>query len=525
MRRFLLLTACLALFLTSSTTFAQLYTPKTEGKLEAIAPPIPGPAPIIETWEAAFLYDAEQKPQKVGHVHFVVIAKKVDGKTIYETRRTLELELTRGNQKATLKAITGTDEQADGLVTGVHMTQYLGAQQSHIINGTLVEQDNKQTMRIVKKGDTNSERELEWSPKIVGLYRETRLLAEQKLKVGDSFEYVSYEPTINHFATTTLKGLGTQRLRMPDGKIRETLKFEAKPAKIQNLQLPSQILWVDPTTYEVIQSASEIPGLGPLTMVRCSRQEAMSANGQVGDILKEQSIKLAHPVDGLHQKSKVTYRITFTGDVDAAELLQSDERQSVKIIDRKTLEVTITARRAPVKVEIPLKQHDDDLASNFFINSADKKVQELATQAVGDTSDRWMKARKIEAWVRANMKAVDYTSAMETADHVAKTLKGDCTEYAMLAAAMCRAEKVPSRTALGLIYVNTPNGAVMAFHMWLEVMIDGQWLALDPTMGVGSVGPGHITITRSNWAGEQSLKPLIPVTSFMMGKPKVEVIE
>ena len=63
------------------------------------------------------------------------------------------------------------------------------------------------------------------------------------------------------------------------------------------------------------------------------------------------------------------------------------------------------------------------------------------------------------------------TEALAPADHVARTLEGDCTEYAMLMAAMCRAEGVPSKTAIGLIYADTKTGPALGFHMWTEVWL------------------------------------------------------
>src|ERR1035438_249253 len=73
--------------------------------------------------------------------------------------------------------------------------------------------------------------------------------------------------------------------------------------------------------------------------------------------------------------------------------------------------------------------------------------------------------------------------ALAPADHVARTLEGDCTEYSMLAAAMCRAVDVPSRTAIGLIYADVKGAPCFAFHMWTEVWIKGRWIPIDATLG------------------------------------------
>src|SRR5207249_84523 len=123
-----------------------------------------------------------------------------------------------------------------------------------------------------------------------------------------------------------------------------------------------------------------------------------------------------------------------------------------------------------------------------------------------------------------NMRSLNFTEAMATADQVARTLEGDCTEYAMLAAAMCRVVQVPSRTALGLVYAELRQGPVFAYHMWTEVWIDGQWLALDATLGRGSIGAAHIKITDHSWHDIHDLKPLLPIRRVIQGKPSIQIM-
>jgi transglutaminase-like putative cysteine protease len=96
----------------------------------------------------------------------------------------------------------------------------------------------------------------------------------------------------------------------------------------------------------------------------------------------------------------------------------------------------------------------------------------------------------------------------------------------MLTAAMCRAQGIPSRTAIGLVYVDRLLGqpAGLAFHMWTEVFVQGQWIGLDATIGQGSIGPGHIKITDHSWADVISFTPLLPVKGFIMANPTIEVV-
>src|SRR5262249_53273448 len=148
---------------------------------------------------------------------------------------------------------------------------------------------------------------------------------------------------------------------------------------------------------------------------------------------------------------------------------------------------------------------DEFTQSNFFVNSDDKLVKEHARKAVGDETDPWKKARMIEKWVNSNMRSLNFDNGIATADHVARTMEGDCTEFAMLGAAMCRAAGVPSRTALGLVYHVDKGTPKLSYHMWMEVNINGQWIALDPTLGKNSVGPVHLKISDHSWHETRSM--------------------
>ena len=112
----------------------------------------------------------------------------------------------------------------------------------------------------------------------------------------------------------------------------------------------------------------------------------------------------------------------------------------------------------------------------------------------------------------------------KTIKEIARDLKGDCRQHAMLTAAMCRAAGVPSRTAVGLVYVNDPDrGPVFGFHMWTEVWVRGKWLGVDATLGRGGVGPAHLKVTDSSWHNMQTLAPLLPVIR-VMGRLAIEVV-
>src|SRR5439155_14093285 len=153
-----------------------------------------------------------------------------------------------------------------------------------------------------------------------------------------------------------------------------------------------------------------------------------------------QVIRLNRALTQPHDTNSVVYRIKLPKDDEPATAFAHDARQEIKNVKGHTFELHVKAVRRPEPNSKPAgKAAAEFLKSNYFINSADAEVQKLARQAVGNETDPLKKARRIERWVHNNMRSLNFTEAMATADHVARTLEGDCTEYAMLTAAMCRA--------------------------------------------------------------------------------------
>jgi len=142
---------------------------------------------------------------------------------------------------------------------------------------------------------------------------------------------------------------------------------------------------------------------------------------------------------------------------------------------------------------------------------------------VGSETDPWRKALRIESWVHGDMHKQTHPEAFAPADQVARTLEGDCTEYAMLTAAMCRAAGVPARAAVGLVYVDSVRGPAFGFHMWTEVWVRGGWMPVDATLGRGYVGATHLKIADHSWADTRSLTPLLPAMR-LVGKAAVAVV-
>ena len=125
-------------------------------------------------------------------------------------------------------------------------------------------------------------------------------------------------------------------------------------------------------------------------------------------------------------------------------------------------------------------------------------------KAVGEPiADPWKRCQALEKWVDENMKSSDFTVGFSTAADTVRSRRGDCSEHSVLLTALCRAAGVPSRAAMGLVYVDSLQA--FGYHMWTEVNIGGEWYALDGTIGEGSVGGEHLKILDGSLKGASAM--------------------
>ncbi len=490
------------------------------GPLSAQQPAAPAGKLVQDIWETAYLDGF-----RVGYMHFSVEEiSPPSGHKYLRAARDLNFSVRRGADVARIKALTGTNELPDGKVLGVFMQQRLSENVIQDLRGT-VEGDQLRVKAIGQQA--NFEKVLPWNPKVVGNLGELNLLKIHKPKPGDAFDYMIYEPIVNAIVTIRVKAeayevvaIGAERPKL--------LRLAAVPDKFSDVQLPSQLLWVD-SDFEVRRSTSVMPGMGYLVVDRTTKADATRPlnPSQLPDIMDRQSIKLSQRIAWAHSQNKITYRITMPGDDEPAKTLAQDNRQKIANVQGKTFDLVVTAVRQPPTIApaAAIDPGKEFIVSNYFITSDDEVVKQHAAKATAGKSEPWDKAQAVERWVHQNMKVQNFTEEMAPASEVARTMTGDCTEYSMLAAAMCRAAGVPSRTAIGLVYVDNPRQPLLGFHMWTEVFVRGQWVSIDATLGQGNVGPAHVKITDASWFNTQSMTPLLPVMRVMIGRPTVTVLE
>jgi hypothetical protein len=474
---------------------------------------------LEEIWEAVHVEGA-----KVGFVHTTV--RRLEGEGPKRLRAAADLDLTFKRHGALMRAHMeqGTEETEAGKVLGVFMRQWHDRGRQLVLTGAL--EDGRLHVRI---DGGRIERRIRWSDDVVGLYRLEHLFQQRRPKAGDRFHVLRYEPTLNTVVTVRVLVKDPEEVS-GTGARRPLLRVEMTPDKIEvpgaRVQLPLVVWWLD-GNFMPVRRQTELEGLGTLLLTRTTREEATgrrAAPAHLADIGLRTLIPLNRAISRPHATRSAVYRITLREDPDPGTALAHDGHQDVRNLRDNTLDLYVhPVRYNPRRGEKPEPPSAEFLESCPYINSDDERVKEIARRAAGAEKDPWKKARRFEGWVRQNMRP-DNTAPLVPAGQVARTLRGDCRLYALLTAALCRAEGIPSRTAVGLLYVEKNQRPLLGFHMWTEVWIDGQWLGLDGTLGLGGVGATHIKIADHSWHDTHSLIPLLPVARIL-GKITVEVVE
>ncbi len=249
----------------------------------------------------------------------------------------------------------------------------------------------------------------------------------------------------------------------------------------------------------VQKSIMPIAGI-QVEMVACAKEFALGRNDTL-ELIDKMFLASPEPLDNPGEAKSITYYLVPTQDIPEVTIPSTDNQKVQQFKNgRATVTVEPVAARAGVK--FPYKGRDqavlDATKPTRYLQSDHEQVIALARQAVGDTKDAAEAARKIEAFVGDYIEnrslSVGYASAAE----VAASRQGDCSEFAVLTAAMCRAVGIPAQVVVGVAYVSDFAGHQgFGGHAWTQAYVGGRWVGLDASFkggGRGGYDAGHIAL-------------------------------
>lgn len=258
--------------------------------------------------------------------------------------------------------------------------------------------------------------------------------------------------------------------------------------------------------------------------VRATRAEALEeVKPAQFDLVRDVKVRVARPLSSPHETRRVRYQVELDGG-DPAKVFVSAAGQRVGSREANVAEVTVYAIRPDGDAGNPDAPADpptdDDLKPNNLIQSDYPAIVARAGQVAGEEQDPWQVAVALERCVDEVITRSGYSQAFATAAEVIDSGEGDCTEHAVLLAAMARARGIPARTAIGLVYVDQ----AFWYHMWTEVHVAGRWTPLDATRPHGGTSAAYLKMGHDSLEGASALSSFLPVLE-VIGRLKIEILE
>lgn len=158
----------------------------------------------------------------------------------------------------------------------------------------------------------------------------------------------------------------------------------------------------------------------------------------------------------------------------------------------------------------PASAHDARwLASNSFLVLTDTLLKATADSIAGKETDPERIAGAVYRWVSDRFHFRLGSVLFGASPEVLRNLTGDCSEAAVLTAALLRARGVPARIALGFASVGR---GVFIGHAWCEARLGGAWVGVDAALREFPSGVERVKLAELD--GRDNLQ--ISATNLMM---------
>ncbi|WP_207397359.1 transglutaminase-like domain-containing protein [Bremerella alba] len=387
--------------------------------------------------------------------------------------------------------------------------------------------EDGKTLRISTQGGQNqaaTHDSITWQPDYGGLHAVYRLFQNPPIEAGQKRSAMALVPTLNRVAKHSIEGQAKEAVTMLDGSTVNLLRTRYL-TEIKGQPPLESTAWVDGAG-EIVKMTSPVQNF---EIYRCPKPFALSANKIVSFDLALDTIV---PVDDMPEGNRedlpeLTYQVKLNSG-DPAKIFASTTNQQVTSIGANTAQVRVWRIRPEGKSPADLPESPQptaaELAASPLVQVQDPAVQTLIRKASIEAKDPAQQAIALEKFVHATIEEKNFSQGFLSAAEVAQGKTGDCTEHAVLLMALLRAQGIPARGALGLVYVDYGDQQGFAYHMWTEAWVGDRWLPLDATRGKEGIGVDYIKVTQTDLSGSGAFAAFLPV-SQVIGQLEIEVVD
>ncbi len=451
--------------------------------------------------------------KKVG---YAIQTRAVAGNKV-TTSVELKITLSRMGVSVSVQTTVVTIETIEGKPLGFELEQALGMMVSKTI-GTIDEQGKV----TVKTGQ--QQKEFDWPSGAVMSEGMRLLLLKYGLAEGTTYTAKLFDPSMMQVVDVEVKVGPKQNIDLL-GRVVALTEVQSNISSAQIGSLVSTEYYDD----NLLLQKSITPVMGmTVEQVACTKEFAL---GQIDvlEVVDKMFMASPEPLSSVGSARSITYYLSpVTDEVDLK--IPYNDNQKVKQLSDGTIILTVEPVVAPGGVRFPYEGADpailEALEPTRYVESDQQLIIDLARQAVGDTSDAAEAARRIEAFVADYVADKSLSVGYASAAEVAVSKQGDCSEHAVLTAALCRAVGIPAQVVTGLAYVSEWRTFQNGFggHAWVQVYLGDKWVGLDAAFkgaDLGAYDAGHIALAVGGGNPEDFLNLVNTMGQFKIEKVTV----
>ena len=358
-------------------------------------------------------------------------------------------------------------------------------------------------LNIVSASGTRSEtRELAEPPAL--MLSLGRRLASEGLVAGTRREWMVFDPATMKNAAVQL-AIGNREVVDAGGRPTPAFRVDMTFASL------TTTAWITDTGETIREespmgliSVRETQAQATVLVVSKGMQEDMLSASAVVPVIPAR-MRITEPRDVTRLRMRVQNADLSSPDLQGAG--QSVTGDVIELVDARGLTATAA--------DTDLQRY---LAPEPFIESDAPEIRAAAERMVRGVTGVRARAERLMREVNQLVEKKP-TVSLPSALEVLRTKVGDCNEHTVLSVALARAQGIPARINVGLVYV---RGAFY-YHAWPEVYLDegngrGLWLPVDPTFNQFPADATHVRLARGGLDKQTAILPLI-------GRVKMTVLQ
>lgn len=449
--------------------------------LFAIQPTHAKAPPTEDAW-----YDVLLTGKKIGYMH---INRQVQGNEVHTTN-TMMMSINRMGSGLTMTVIDKHHETKAGKALGFVNQMNMGGQtiitRGEIDGGTLT--------ITAERGGRTSSRSTDWPQEALLAEGQRLALLGKKLAPGTTLNLTGYD-------TSSQKPMAIKQTFTDYEDIQVLGQMHRTLRSVMDIKLGSNTLqtdaWMNPNTQAMLKSSMPMMGMS-FDIVLST--EAL-AKGEVDrvDLLNKSIIAAPSGLNTIKPDHALVYTIDL--DEQQANVFDAIPGQTT-LPDAQKGDDQFSVLIDPVAQSNQAPPTDADTQPSRWLETKHPKVVAMAKKAVGKGGSDVTKMRRLEQHVRQHINqknlSVGYASAVETID----SKEGDCTEHAVLLAALARANGIPARVVTGVAFAPEFAGKKRIFvpHAWVMAWVkqdgDHGWQGFDAALK--QFDAGHIAFDMGN---------------------------